>query len=279
MLRVIRPENVNLVKEPVKIPDAVIIKKPKMLQMNNAMDNAKIELDGVETEDVEKLEKYLADTKKEMLDEVNKEYEKISNESRELMETAQQEAATAIREAKETADKILNEARREGENIRKQAQEEGFIEGQKIKFEEITHVLDELEQTVEELKTKQQNQFNSFYGDLKYFAIDIAEKVVYKNIDRDDSYLEELVKEALKGVKDAEWITVQLSEKLSGLVAKLKVSQQGGEIGENVEFKLDDSDVGTVRIKTSDRVIDASIPAQLANIKKYFETYGDEENG
>ena len=139
-------------------------------------------------------------------------------------------------------------------------------------------MLDELEQVVEDMKAKQQQQFNTFYGDLKYFAVDIAERVVYKKIDRDDEYLRALVIEALKGVKDADWVTVQMSEKLINLVSRLKAAQLDGEIAENVEFKMDNSDVGTVKIKTPDQIIDASIPTQLANIKKYFETYGDEEN-
>lgn len=278
MLRVIKPENIKTVSEPVKIPDAVIIKKPKLKSFEAGINEAKLNLEKMDGDNVEKLEKYLSDSKKEMLEEVNREYDKVSQESKQLMENARQEAARQISDAKDKAAKIIDEAEKQGEEIRRKAQEDGFIEGQKIKFEEITHVLDELEQVVEDMKTKQQQQFNTFYGDLKYFAVDIAERVVYKKIDRDDEYLRALVIEALKGVKDADWVTVQMSEKLINLVSRLKAAQLDGEIAENVEFKMDNSDVGTVKIKTPDQIIDASIPTQLANIKKYFETYGDEEN-
>lgn len=279
MLKVIKPDNIKNVEEPVKIPDAVIIKKPKMKAFEAGLDEAKLNLSGLDGDNAEKLEQYFADSKKHMLEEVGKEYEKISEESKHLMEDSRQQSEQMIKDAREKASKIIEDAGVQGEEIKRKAKEDGFLEGQKIKFEEITHVLDELEQLVEDMKSKQQQQFNSFYGDLKYFAVDIAERVVYKKIDRDDDFLRSLVLEALKGVKDAEWITVQLSERMVNLVTRLKALQLDGEISGNVEFKMDNSDVGTVKIKTPEQVIDASIPTQLANIKRYFETYGDEENG
>ena len=278
MLKVIKPENVNNLEEPVKIPDAVIIKKPKINAIDAGLSKAKLELTGLDEEDTEKIDKYFADSKKQMLEEVGKEYEKISEDSKQLIEDSRNQSETMLKEAREKAAKIIENAEKQGEEIRRKSKEEGFVEGQKIKFEEITHMLDELEQLVGEMKSKQQQQFNSFYGDLKYFAIDIAERVVYRKIDRDDEYLRSLVIEALKGVRDAEWVTVQMSEQMTNLVVKLKAAQLDGEIAGNVEFKTDNSDVGTVKIKTPDQVIDASIPTQLANIKRYFETYGDEEN-
>ena len=85
MLRVIKPENVKNVSEPVKIPDAVIIKKPKLKSFEDDINDAKLNLEEMDGDNVEKLEKYLSDSKKEMLEEVNREYEKVSQESKQLM--------------------------------------------------------------------------------------------------------------------------------------------------------------------------------------------------
>lgn len=107
----------------------------------------------------------------------------------------------------------------------------------------------------------------------------MASALVYKKIDEDDLFLRELVKAAVKEAKGAEWISVELSDKLGNLVAQLKKDYENSDV--KTEFEtVSDKDVGDVVVNGSDRKVVASVREQLSNIREYFrsfEEFGDSQ--
>ena len=104
MIKVIKPDNVKDISEPVKIPDAVIIKKPKLKSFDEDFSKAKIDINGLDGDNAEKLEQYFSDKKRQMLEEVGREYEKISDDSKQLMEDSRRDAEQMIAQAREKAE-------------------------------------------------------------------------------------------------------------------------------------------------------------------------------
>jgi hypothetical protein len=61
-----------------------------------------------------------------------------------------------------------------------------------------------------------------YSGELKYMAVDIAEKMLLEKIDTDETILQKLVFQNLRNIKNAQWISVELSERLIGLADSIK---------------------------------------------------------
>ena len=122
------------------------------------------------------------------------------------------------------------------------------------------------------MKALQNERFDSFSDEIKWLSCDVASALVYKKIDEDDLFLRELVKAAVKEAKGAEWISVELSDKLGNLVAQLKKDYENSDV--KTEFEtVSDKDVGDVVVNGSDRKVVASVREQLSNIREYFRSF------
>ena len=129
---------------------------------------------------------------------------------------------------------------------------------------------------IDEIKTAQQQAFDEYAEQLKFFAVDVAEDVVKRKVESDDLYLENLVKRALLGFKDADYISVTMSENLSMLAKKLKTDRHSAGL-QNAEFKTNLPEGGSVIMEVKEQVIDASLPVQFENIREYLRNYDEED--
>ena len=129
-----------------------------------------------------------------------------------------------------------------------------------------------------ELKNAQNKQFDKFLPKLKYLAIEIAQKITFKKISENDSFLYELVVQSLKEFKEPEWITVEISEQMSGLISFLNQQQSAGIMQHDVDFVPSDSENGSIILESDSEMLDVSVIHQLKNIKTYFDSYGDDFN-
>ncbi|MGN0622982.1 MAG: hypothetical protein ACI4JA_03410 [Oscillospiraceae bacterium] len=278
MLKVIRPEDVNSVNAPVKIPDAVIVPRPVIKAPKQELGDVGIDMSSLPQEELDKLRSYFDNARKEMLEEAEAAASNAALRAEEITENARRQAEEIIREAESSAEDIISQAQAEGEIIKEQAKKDGFLQGRSEMVSVIDGRLEELSQTVNDIKSCQLENYDELCRELKYFAADIAEKLVYRKIDEDDRYLEELVKAALSEMKGGDWITVELSDKLGALARALKEAQLGGEIDENVSFEQTCCDKDTIRLSTDRQATDISIPVQLANIREFFNSGGEKND-
>lgn len=167
---------------------------------------------------------------------------------------------------------IIKHAQMQAGEIFEKARQQGMKAGKQEKLDEISQTILQLEETLQEMKALQNERFDSFSDEIKWLSCDVASALVYKKIDEDDLFLRELVKAAVKEAKGAEWISVELSDKLGNLVAQLKKDYENSDV--KTEFEtVSDKDVGDVVVNGSDRKVVASVREQLSNIREYFRSF------
>lgn len=205
----------------------------------------------------------------------------------ETVHTAEQEAELlSVRRARENAEeisqKILRHARQERDEILEKARadaaflkEQAAKEGRETAYEQMKASIDDCLQQVSSLLDDlqlRQRQFIQKYSDgLSMLAVDIAEKVLSMRIARDDSEMIELVHQAVSSVKNADWISVEVSDKMQGLIERLETEfAQQAAGGPRVDVMAVDAPVGTCVLHTPEEVIDASVPVQIENVRELF---------
>lgn len=205
----------------------------------------------------------------------------------ETVHTAEQEAELlSVRRARENAEeisqKILRHARQERDEMLEKARadaaflkEQAAKEGRETAYEQMKASIDDCLQQVSSLLDDlqlRQRQFIQKYSDgLSMLAVDIAEKVLNMRIARDDSEMIELVHQAVSSVKNADWISVEVSDKMQGLIERLETEFAQQAAGEpRVDVMAVDAPVGTCVLHTPEEVIDASVPVQIENVRELF---------
>ncbi len=183
---------------------------------------------------------------------------------KEAYNSARQEAyKNAYKEAYPIA---LEEA---GKNAFQEASQEAYFNALNQKKTEITGLIQQVGQSLEEMEKMQTAYFETYARQLNTLSLEIAEKLIQRKIEQDDLTLQTLVMETVDRVKNATWLKVEVSDHLLGLVEKLRSDLQSMERAEVVPAP--DSD-GTVRVSTETGTIDASISTQIDNLRRVFGT-------
>lgn len=275
MLNVINPANVTENARAVEIPDAVIVKKPKP-KNDVSLEKAGIDTDKFDEGTRRALKEYFLEKYNELVRDAKAESARIEEECKARVEASLKESRELTENAKAQAAKIVEDAMAEGEKLKEQARTEGFEEGKRIKAQETEELFKAMAKQIDEIKTAQQQAFDEYAEQLKFFAVDVAEDVVKRKVESDDLYLENLVKRALLGFKDADYISVTMSENLSMLAKKLKEDRHSAGL-QNAEFKTNLPEGGSVILEVKEQMIDASLPVQFDNIREYLKNIDEAE--
>lgn len=204
-------------------------------------------------------------------------------EAAEIIEKAREEAATITNKAAIQAqldrDHLLEQTAAEMEQIKKQAYEEayqkGLDEGARAQAKELKGCMEKLVEGVSHLEGEQAGFMAEYEYNLKWLAWEIASKVLGRKLDEDETELVSLVKMAVASVKNAEWITVEVSEKMTALLETLE--REFRRLGDDrVEIRGISAPIGTCIIDTPDGLIDASVYSQLENLRIYFANEDNE---
>ncbi len=275
MLNVINPANVTENARAVEIPDAVIVKKPKP-KNDVSLEKAGIDTDKFDEGTRRALKEYFLEKYNELVRDAKAESARIEEECKARVEASLKESRELTENAKAQAAKIVEDAMAEGEKLKEQAKIDGFEEGKRIKAQETEEFFKAMAKQIDEIKTAQQQAFDEYAEQLKFFAVDVAEDVVKRKVESDDLYLENLVKRALLGFKDADYISVTMSENLSMLAKKLKEDRHSAGL-QNAEFKTNLPEGGSIILEVKEQVIDASLPVQFDNIREYLKNIDEAE--
>ncbi|MCI8441162.1 MAG: hypothetical protein HFG27_01325 [Provencibacterium sp.] len=193
--------------------------------------------------------------------------EKILEEAQKQAQSLRQEAA-ALAESESKA--ILQEASQQAEQLRLQAQREGAEQGEQEKKQEIMEALQQLDAALSQLREEHRIFLSESEKSLKLLAVDIAQKLIEKKLPEDDALLLGLVKKAVQSIREADWISVEISASLPQLVERLE-KELGDEInGMRLDIVPRDLPEGGCWVQTSDGAIDASVATQAANLKAIF---------
>lgn len=136
--------------------------------------------------------------------------------------------------------------------------------------QEIADCICNIAQTLARLESAQAGFFTGYEQDLKWMALEIAQKILLDTITADDTQLVPLVLAAVNSASSAPWMSVEISEHMTGLLTQLQQKLQESPVGTKVNIRLIDAPPDTCIIETPDKFFDASITQQLENLKGYF---------
>jgi flagellar biosynthesis/type III secretory pathway protein FliH len=205
---------------------------------------------------------------------------------------AEEQAAQLLRRAEEEAEKskeealaciqsereaVLQAAAKEAGRIREEARREGFEQGSIEKKEEVEQGLRALGEAVAQLRKEHAAFLQECGQELKFLAADIAQKLVDQKIEEDDAILVGLVKQAVQSIREADWISVEISANLPQLAAALEKELGHEANGMRLEVVPRDLPDGGCWVQTSDGAVDASVATQIANLKTVFSHMDENE--
>lgn len=164
----------------------------------------------------------------------------------------------------------LSRAAQEIENTRQEA----YALGRKEAFEQhskaITDCVANLEASVARLEGMQAGFITGYESDLKWMALEIAQKILMDTIVADETRLIPLVMHAVNSAKNAPWISVEISENMTRLLTHLQHALESQPFVGKVNLKLVSAPADTCMVETPDSCFDASIIRQIENLKGYF---------
>lgn len=187
------------------------------------------------------------------------------------LEQATQIIGDASRQAQSDYAVLMERAHAEAEQLRQQAYQEGLSEGARAQLNEVRQCIVSLEQTVCKLEGEQAGFITEYEQNLKWFALEIASKILNKRIEKDNTEMIELVKEAVGAMQNSKWVTVEVSNSMPALFDVLIRTLRSADNGRRVDVRQISAPPGTCVIDTPGGVVDASVYTQLQNLKDYFE--------
>ncbi len=184
----------------------------------------------------------------------------------------------AREQAKREADQILQMALQEAEALGVQLSEQARRQAAGERAQEIQQTLNRAETALEALNRQHAQFMRQYEEELKWFALEIASKILHRRVEEDDAQLLELVKAAAESVKRVPWMTIQVSQEMTGLLAALQqyLAVSGNQPAPQVDILAIQQPPGSVLIETPEGIVDASVSTQLKNLKESFQ---QAENG
>ena len=176
--------------------------------------------------------------------------------------SAQQEAARILEEAEEFAAEIRREAQTAAENLKTEAYAQGT-----------ENALTEFERNLSESREIREKVWRETEKDLLRLAVRLAERIVGREIEKDDKTVVEIISTALQNARQQEKLTVRVNPKDLPTIEKQTERFSSGRI-QFIDFVADprvastgcliESEVGTIdaRLETQLRVLKRALLAQ-----------------
>ncbi len=221
---------------------------------------------------------FIVITPKETIRREEKVLEKaLSAEEEEQLPPAVRDMAHGyIQTANEKAKQIIYNARVEAEQLKEEARSEGYAQGlkegrqaaaaeQQTNNEEVRGVLTRVEQY-------RQSLYQTLESDVLSLSMDVAEKIVNIEIDRNDQVFKDIIKKAIASIRHADDFSLYVSKDEYD-----RYFNDGGQwlrdeaSVKNVDIIADANlPAGSCIIEADSEIVDAGIPMQLNKISQYL---------
>ncbi|MBQ7047103.1 MAG: hypothetical protein IJN85_05130 [Oscillospiraceae bacterium] len=269
MRKVFKPENIFKSENTVMIPDIEF--EPEVTE--EEVESAAAAAAAAEEEKKILKEEIYQEVRAQMQDELAGELgrKKLSaaHDRDVLMNKAKKEAQRLVDDANVSRRQILDEASSAAETIKKNAYDEGLKKGIADKSELLENLAHYISHSIEQLKKDEEEYFKEYEKQLKYVALEMAEKIIYQKIQDDDMTMYNLVKSAIKTVRSSAWIKAEVSEKLSSYADSLE--KELADSGINVELIISETvPDDTCVLNTAEGVVIATVSEQIANLREYI---------
>ncbi len=166
--------------------------------------------------------------------------------------------------------KLSETYKRELEELSEAVAERAYHDALNKKKGELRDCISSVQNLMDDLMRKHNEFVEQYTNELKYMAIDIAEKIMFEKISEDDASLRRLVLLSVNSVKSYEWLSVELSERLVGLVDFMKKELEKPEYkGKAHVFSIAGTD-DICRVTTNEGTIVSTIGVQTENLRRAF---------
>lgn len=190
-----------------------------------------------------------------------------------MIAQATSEAARLIEEGHARAQAEYSAAISAAQNDIAAEQQKAFTLGRtdaaKACRDEINGCVAKIEDLICRLESDHAAFITGYENDLKWLAIEIAQQILCDTIESDNQKLCSLVLGAVKSVKNARWLKVELSDQMAGVLSTIQQAVES-EIPGKAEFKLVSAPADHCVVETPEKVFDASLSQQIENLKIYF---------
>lgn len=197
--------------------------------------------------------------------------QRIQRLTREAKEQAEETAQKVLQGAKNERVKMMDQAQADAARIREEARQSGYSDALAQKQGEIDGKLAELDRLMARLQEDQTAFLRQYEEGLAALSLEIAQKVLDEAVMADGTLMRPLVQKAVSSVKNAEWISVEVSSRLPGLVEELKKELAKRPDLPRLDVSAADMPPGGCRVQTPEGVVDASVSTQLGNLKGLFD--------
>ncbi len=189
---------------------------------------------------------------------------------RDLLEPPEVRAKSIVEMAREEAETLVSAARQEAEMIRNAAYQEG-LEAARQEFEqERTELADQVAQTIEGIQHQVEEFWVAMEPELLKLAVEIARKVVHREISENQDVILNMIKIALYQLKERQSLKIRVSPADYDLLREHKEEIISSCDGMRTLEIIDDRRVeqGGCLIEGDNGNLDARIGTQLKEIER-----------
>lgn len=157
----------------------------------------------------------------------------------------------------------------------------GYQKGYEEGFQKNQEAADALKRALEQYEAVWSQTLDENFDDLKYLALEIAEKIIYKTLEKDSEIFLRLIEKGLNTFRGYSWVDVYLSTDAPAaaticveehLAERLQMDSNYIKVRKKADLKA-----GDCVVETESGVIDVGLSTQLAQIKDSLQ--GDEGYG
>lgn len=156
------------------------------------------------------------------------------------------------------------------EALRQEARNQAYADALRQKKGELKECVEHVERLLDQLQDDQRQYMARYAEELRYMAVEIAEKIMLTSIDADGMSLAPLVLQSVASVRNAKWLSVELSERLVELVEYIKRELEKEPYRGLAEVVPIAAPPDTCRVVTEDGVLVSTVSVQTKNLKEAF---------
>ena len=174
-----------------------------------------------------------------------------------------------------TKEEVAEFYQAEIQQICKEAEERAYLDAITQKKIELRECIVQVNECLAAMQQSQEEYMLQYVGELKYMAVEIAEKMILTKLEEDDMVLQKLIMQMVSSMKSSSWLRVEISERLVNLVDFLKSELEKPEYHGRASVFPSPCMDDTCRVSTDEGTTVATISVQADTLRQAFS---DAEN-
>lgn len=270
MPKIFKQEHVNKTSGTVRIPDAVF-----EIPVYDAEEAAKITDRPVVTKEMYR--QIVESVRSDMYGTLDKKKLIINKQCDDMLNKARAEADEIVNNARIMAERITDAAKSDADSIKLDAYDIGKREGIEENAELLNDLSDKILSSLNQIKADEEEYFEKYEAGLRSLALEMTEKIICQKMEDDDLFMYNVIKSAVKSLRDVSWVRAEVSDQLSGYIDSLE--NELSSSGHRVELVIRENvPKDTCVLNHSDGVVIATLSEQLHNLREFVQKFDKDES-